>query len=142
MRRVTLYIIILASDFKGSPVDLDYSSKRSSGRDMIFFSESLQSETGRETGSAHGAHKEMMNYTRLVMRCSEMNTRRYVCRLLLELGGGGNSGTPPPEPLDDAPEDKLDRSPSRLVVGSTLPVSAFLARPGMDMEKVWPSLRL
>ncbi|KAJ7685586.1 hypothetical protein DFH06DRAFT_1358159 [Mycena polygramma] len=67
-------------------------------------------------------------------------------RRLLELGGGGNSGTPPPELLDVAEpeeEDRLVKSPKRLVVGSELPVAGvLLARPGMDMEKVWPSLRL
>lgn len=55
----------------------------------------------------------------------------------MELGGGGKSGTPPPEPLDvAAPEERLDISPRRLVVGRVVLFVALEARPGMEMEKV------
>lgn len=52
---------------------------------------------------------------------------------LLALGGGGSKGTPPPpeDPPEASPPD-----PSKLAPGDGL------LRPGMAMEKVWPSFRL
>ena len=55
------------------------------------------------------------------------------------LGGGGRSGNPPP------PELVLDTvvpDPSKLVSSEPVfEVSSLLPRPGMEIEKVWPSLR-
>ena len=53
-------------------------------------------------------------------------------RLLVEVGGGGSKGTA--ELVDGGVDCEVD--PSKL-----LPV-VVLARPGMDIEKVCPSLRL
>jgi hypothetical protein len=57
------------------------------------------------------------------------------------LGGGGSSGRSPPPP-DDVPEDVLPVPPRRSEDEDELDDVDDFGRPGIAMEKVWPSFRL
>lgn len=63
-------------------------------------------------------------------------------RFLGALGGGGSRGKPPPPPpVEDALDDD-ELLPRRSKEAWGVEVFKFDLRPGMLMEKVWPSLRL
>ena len=80
-----------------------------------------------------------------------MSLQHY--RFLGALGGGGKRGNSPPPPpplevvvvLDDPAESPPRRSNDvgfdDVLVGALLKVG-FAPRPGIEMENVWPSLRL